>query len=94
VHYAASKGAVNTLTIGLAKEVAREGVRVNAISPGLIATEIHARAGRPERVEKIAAVIPMERPGTPDEVAAAILWIVSPAASYVTGAILDVGGGR
>ncbi len=94
VHYAASKGAVNTLTIGLAKEVAREGVRVNAISPGLIATEIHARAGRPERLEKIAAVIPMERPGTPEEVAAAILWIVSPAASYVSGAILDVGGGR
>jgi NAD(P)-dependent dehydrogenase (short-subunit alcohol dehydrogenase family) len=94
VHYAASKGAVNTLTIGLAKEVAREGVRVNAIAPGLIATEIHARAGRPERVEKIAAVIPMERAGTADEVAAAILWIVSPAASYVTGAVLDVGGGR
>jgi NAD(P)-dependent dehydrogenase (short-subunit alcohol dehydrogenase family) len=94
VHYAASKGAVNTLTIGLAKEVAREGVRVNAIAPGLIATEIHARAGRPERLERIAAAVPMERPGTPEEVAAAILWIVSPAASYVTGAILDVGGGR
>jgi NAD(P)-dependent dehydrogenase (short-subunit alcohol dehydrogenase family) len=94
VHYAASKGAVNTLTIGLAKEVAREGVRVNAISPGLIATEIHARAGRPERLETIAAAIPMGRPGTADEVAAAVLWIVSPAASYVTGAILDVGGGR
>jgi NAD(P)-dependent dehydrogenase (short-subunit alcohol dehydrogenase family) len=94
VHYAASKGAVNTLTIGLAKEVAREGVRVNAIAPGLIATEIHARAGRPERLERIAAAVPMERPGTPEEVAAAILWIVSPAASYVTGAVLDVGGGR
>jgi len=94
VHYAASKGAVNTLTIGLAKEVAREGVRVNAIAPGLIATEIHARAGRPERLERIAAAVPMERPGTPEEVATAILWIVSPAASYVTGAILDVGGGR
>lgn len=94
VHYAASKGAVNTLTIGLAKEVAREGVRVNAIAPGLIATEIHARAGRPERLERIAAAVPMERPGTPEEVAAAILWVVSPAASYVTGAILDVGGGR
>jgi NAD(P)-dependent dehydrogenase (short-subunit alcohol dehydrogenase family) len=94
VHYAASKGAVNTLTIGLAKEVAREGLRVNAISPGLIATEIHARAGRPERLERIAAAVPMGRAGTADEVAAAILWIVSPAASYVTGAILDVGGGR
>jgi len=94
VHYAASKGAVNTLTIGLAKEVAREGVRVNAISPGLIATEIHARAGRPERLERIAAAVPLGRAGTVDEVAAAILWIVSPAASYVTGAVLDVGGGR
>lgn len=94
VHYAASKAAVNTLTIGLAKEVAREGVRVNAISPGLIATEIHARAGRPERLEKIAPQIPMGRAGTPQEVAAAILWLASPAASYVSGAVLDVGGGR
>ncbi len=94
MHYAASKGAVNTLTIGLAKEVAREGVRVNAISPGLIATEIHARAGQPGRVERVAPAIPMGRAGTAEEVAAAILWIVSPAASYVTGAILDVGGGR
>ncbi|HZX67361.1 MAG TPA: SDR family oxidoreductase [Candidatus Elarobacter sp.] len=94
VHYAASKGAVNTLTVGLAKEVAREGVRVNAISPGMIATEIHARAGQPERLERIAPLIPMGRAGTADEIAAAILWIVSPAASYVTGAVLDIGGGR
>jgi NAD(P)-dependent dehydrogenase (short-subunit alcohol dehydrogenase family) len=94
VHYAASKAAVDTLTRGLAKEVAREGVRVNAVAPGLIDTEIHARGGRPERVAQVTAMVPMGRIGTPDEVAAAVLWLASPAASYVTGAILDVSGGR
>jgi NAD(P)-dependent dehydrogenase (short-subunit alcohol dehydrogenase family) len=94
VHYAASKAAVDTLTRGLAKEVAREGIRVNAVAPGLIDTEIHARGGRPERVARITPTIPMERIGTADEVAATVLWLLSQQASYVTGAIVDVSGGR
>lgn len=94
VHYAASKAAVETLTRGLAKEVAREGVRVNAVAPGLIDTQIHARAGQAGRLERIAPLIPMGRAGTANEVAGAVLWMLSPAASYVTGAVLDVGGGR
>jgi NAD(P)-dependent dehydrogenase (short-subunit alcohol dehydrogenase family) len=94
VHYAASKAAVDTLTRGLAKEVAGEGIRVNAVAPGLIDTEIHARGGRPERVARIAPTIPMERIGAAGEVAAAVLWLLSAEASYVTGAILDVSGGR
>jgi NAD(P)-dependent dehydrogenase (short-subunit alcohol dehydrogenase family) len=94
VHYAASKGAVDALTRGLAKEVAREGIRVNAVAPGLIDTEIHARGGRPERVARITPTIPMERIGTADEVAASVLWLLSAQASYVTGAVLDVSGGR
>ena len=94
VHYAASKAAVDTLTRGLAKEVAREGIRVNAVAPGLIDTEIHARGGRPERVARITPTIPMERIGTAAEVAAAVLWLLSDAASYVTGTVLDVSGGR
>jgi NAD(P)-dependent dehydrogenase (short-subunit alcohol dehydrogenase family) len=94
VHYAASKAAVDTLTRGLAKEVASEGIRVNAVAPGLIDTEIHARGGRPERVARITPTIPMERIGTADEVAAAVLWLLSDQASYVTGAVLDVSGGR
>jgi NAD(P)-dependent dehydrogenase (short-subunit alcohol dehydrogenase family) len=94
VHYAASKAAVDTLTRGLAKEVAGEGVRVNAVAPGLIDTEIHARGGQPDRLERIAPLIPMKRAGTAGEVAAAVLWLLSPAASYCTGAILDVSGGR
>ena len=94
VHYAASKAAVETLTRGLAKEVGGEGVRVNAVSPGLIDTEIHARAGQPGRTERIAPAIPLGRAGTAGEIAAAVLWLLSPAASYVTGAVLDAGGGR
>lgn len=94
VHYAASKGAVETMVRGLAKEVAREGIRVNGVSPGLINTEIHARAGQPDRPGRIAPLIPMGRAGEPDEVATATMWLLSLGASYITGAILEVGGGR
>ncbi len=94
VDYAGSKGAIDTLTLGLAKELALEGVRVNAIRPGLIDTEIHASGGEPDRAFKLGATAPLGRPGTPEEVAEAIVWLLSDAASYVTGAILDVAGGR
>lgn len=94
IDYAASKGAVDTMTVGLATEVAREGIRVNAVRPGLIDTEIHASAGVPDRVELLADRIPMGRGGTVDEVAATIAWLLSDESSYVTGALLDVGGGR
>ena len=94
IDYAASKGAIDTLTIGLAKEVAAEGIRVNAVSPGLIATEIHAAGGEAGRVARLAPAIPMQRGGEPEEVARAILWLLSDEASYVTGANLDVAGGR
>ena len=94
VDYAASKGAIDTFTVGLAREVATEGIRVNAVRPGVIDTEIHASGGQPERAQQLAAVIPMQRPGTADEVASAILWLLSDGASYTTGAVLDVGGGR
>lgn len=94
VHYAASKGAIDSFTIGLAREVATEGIRVNAVAPGLIETGLHAANGAPERLNRLAATIPMQRPGSAEEVAEAVLWLLSPAASYTTGAILQVGGGR
>jgi len=94
VHYAASKGAIDSFTIGLAREVATEGIRVNAVAPGLIETGLHAANGAPDRLQRLAASIPMQRPGTPLEVAEAVLWLLSPAASYMTGAIVEVGGGR
>ena len=94
IHYAASKGAIDTLTVGLAREVAAEGIRVNAVAPGLIATDLHATAGAPDRLERLAPGIPMGRAGTTEEVAAAVLWLMSTAASYVTGAVVPVGGGR
>ena len=94
IHYAASKGAIDTLTVGLAREVAGEGIRVNAVAPGLVATDLHAAAGAPDRLERLAPGIPMGRAGTAEEVAAAVLWLMSASASYVTGAVLPVGGGR
>ncbi len=94
VHYAASKGAIDTFTIGLAKEVAAEGIRVNAVNPGLIETEIHERAGVGDRLERLVTGVPMQRTGTADEVAATIIWLLSDAASYVSGALVPVGGGR
>ncbi|TJU91609.1 MAG: SDR family oxidoreductase [Mesorhizobium sp.] len=94
VDYAASKGAVDTLTIGLAREVALEGIRVNAVRPGIIDTEIHASGGQPDRVERFRDMLPMKRAGTADEVAGAVLYLLSDAASYTTGAILNVSGGR
>lgn len=94
VHYAASKGAIDSFTIGLAREVATEGIRVNAVAPGLIDTGLHAANGAPDRLERLAATIPMQRAGTPLEVAEGVLWLLSPAAAYTTGAILEIGGGR
>ncbi len=94
VDYAASKGAIDTFTVGLAREVAAEGIRVNSVRPGVIDTEIHASGGQPERAQQLSAVIPMRRPGTTEEVASAILWLLSSGATYTTGALLDVGGGR
>ena len=94
IDYAASKGAIDTLTVGLAKELAPEGVRVNAIRPGIIDTEIHASGGEPDRARILGATAPLGRPGTAEEIAAAAIWLISDAASYVTGALLDVSGGR
>jgi NAD(P)-dependent dehydrogenase (short-subunit alcohol dehydrogenase family) len=94
VDYAAAKGAVDSMTIGLAKELATEGIRVNAVRPGLIYTDIHASAGDPGRVDRVKAGVPMQRGGTAEEVAEAILWLASPESAYVTGTLLDVTGGR
>lgn len=94
VHYAASKGALDTFTLGLAREVAAEGIRVNAVAPGHVLTDLHAASGDPDRPARLAPTIPMDRAGTPKEIAEAVLWLLSPAASYTTGAILAVSGGR
>ena len=94
VDYAASKGAIDTMTIGLARELAAEGIRVNAVRPGIIDTDIHASGGVPDRVERLKDAVPMRRGGQASEVAAAILWLLSEHSSYVTGAIIDVTGGR
>lgn len=94
VDYAAAKAAVDTFTVGLSREVATEGIRVNAVRPGIIDTEIHASGGLPDRARDLAPIVPMQRPGTADEVADSVLYLLSPQASYVTGAILNVSGGR
>jgi NAD(P)-dependent dehydrogenase (short-subunit alcohol dehydrogenase family) len=94
VDYAASKAALDAFTVGLAKEVALEGIRVNGVRPGVIHTEIHASGGEPGRVERVKGAVPMQRGGQPEEVAEAILWLLSDAASYVTGTVLHVSGGR
>jgi NAD(P)-dependent dehydrogenase (short-subunit alcohol dehydrogenase family) len=94
IDYAGSKGAVDTLTVGLAKELGPQGVRVNAVRPGLIDTEIHASGGRPDRAAILGTQTPLGRPGSAEEVAAAIVWLLSDTASYVNGALLDVSGGR
>jgi NAD(P)-dependent dehydrogenase (short-subunit alcohol dehydrogenase family) len=94
IDYAATKGAIDTFTLGLAKEVAEEKIRVNAVRPGFIHTDIHAAGGEPNRIERVKIQVPMQRGGRPEEVANAILWLLSEEASYVTGSILDVSGGR
>jgi NAD(P)-dependent dehydrogenase (short-subunit alcohol dehydrogenase family) len=94
VDYAASKGAIDTFTVGLAKEVAEEGIRVNAVRPGLIDTEIHASGGMPDRAFQLASTVPMKRTGSAEEVARAIVWLLSAEASYTTATLLDVAGGR
>ncbi|MHA6637567.1 SDR family oxidoreductase [Stutzerimonas frequens] len=94
IDYAAAKGAIDSMTLGLAKEVASEGIRVNAVRPGVIHTEIHAAGGEPDRVERVKASVPMGRGGQAEEIAEAILWLASEKASYTSGALLDVAGGR
>lgn len=93
VDYAATKGALDTFTVGLAREVAEDGIRVNGVRPGFISTSLHAQGGEPDRIERVKTRVPMQRGGQPEEVAAAILWLLSSEASYVTGSILDVAGG-
>lgn len=94
IDYAATKGAIDTFTIGLSKEIAEDGIRVNAVRPGAIYTDIHAKAGEPGRIERVKASVPLKRGGQPEEVARAILWLLSDEASYVTGTFVDVSGGR
>jgi NAD(P)-dependent dehydrogenase (short-subunit alcohol dehydrogenase family) len=94
VHYAASKGAIDSFTVGLAREIATEGIRVNAVAPGLIETGLHEASGAPDRLQRLMGTVPMGRAGIPSEVAEGVLWLLSPAASYTTGAILEMGGGR
>ena len=94
IDYAAAKGAIDSMTLGLAKEVAAEGIRVNAVRPGVIDTEIHASGGEPGRVERVKASVPMGRGGSAEEVAEAIMWLASDKASYTSGALLDISGGR
>ncbi|WP_434711595.1 SDR family oxidoreductase [Rhizobium sp. YTUHZ045] len=94
VDYAASKAAIDTFTVGLAREVAAEGIRANAVRPGIIETDLHASGGLPDRAREMAPSVPMQRPGTAEEVADAVLYLLSPSASYVTGSILNVSGGR
>jgi NAD(P)-dependent dehydrogenase (short-subunit alcohol dehydrogenase family) len=94
IDYAATKGAIDTMTVGLAKEVALEGIRVNAVRPGIVKTEIHASGGEPGRIERVKDSIPMNRAGEPEEVARTILWLMSAEASYCTGAVINVSGGR
>lgn len=94
VDYAATKGAIDSFTLGLAKEVIGEGIRVNAVRPGIIATDLHAKGGEPGRIERLKSAVPMQRAGTAEEVAQAVLWLLSNDSSYTTGHLLDVGGGR
>jgi NAD(P)-dependent dehydrogenase (short-subunit alcohol dehydrogenase family) len=94
VDYAAAKGAIDSFTVGLAKEVAAEGIRVNAVRPGIIDTDIHASGGLPDRARDMAPQVPMQRAGSAEEVARSILWLMSPESSYTTGTVLDVTGGR
>ncbi len=94
VDYAAAKGAIDVFTVGLAREVAAEGIRVSAVRPGITDTEIHASGGQPDRAWAVASQLPMQRPARPEEIAEAVVWLLSDAASYTTGALLDVSGGR
>lgn len=94
VDYAASKGAVDVMTLGLSKEVGPEGIRVNCVRPGIVYTEIHASGGDPDRVDKLASTVPLGRGGQPEEIAETILWLLGPQSSYVSGALLDAGGAR
>ena len=93
VHYAAAKAGVNALTVGLAKELASHGIRVNAVAPGTVDTGIHAEAGDPDRAQRVAPRVPLGRAGHPDDIAPAIVWLLSPAAAYTTGAIIRIAGG-